>query len=180
MSAQFQDQEQAIEWLDAPRDPDHPPAPILRRWLTYTGLLTRQLRQACEDSFRLQVLEQGDGAGVMVRERSLRRVILWCAEVPCVYAESHLPHETLERIPSLRRLGNDPLGEMLQSQPGVSRSGFGYACLREAELPAPLESMVQPPLWARRSSFTVGGSGLVVAEAFLPGIIGCEPAPAGD
>lgn len=180
MSAQFQENRQAIEWRVAPRDPDNPPGPVLRRWLTFTGLLTVQLRRACGDGFHLQLLEQIDGPGLMVPGRSLRKVILWCGAVPCVYAESHLPPEALDAVPGLRSLGKDPLGETLQSQPGVSRGDFVFTCLRDPDLPVPLDSLAEPALWARRSTFEVGGSRLVVAEAFLPGILDCDPAPVGD
>lgn len=180
MSAQFQENGQAIEWLHAPRDPQHPPGPALCDWLTYSGLLTVRLKQACGRGFSLQLLDQRDGTGLMLARASLRRVILWRGDLPCVYAESYLPHEALDAMPGLRSLGRDPLGETLQSQAGVTRGAFSFALLRDPDFPPPLAATTHEAVWARRSSFRVGEAELVVAEAFLPGILDCGPARGGE
>lgn len=174
MSAEIKQPQQGLEWLETPTDPVYRPDAVLRDWLTYEGLLTARLKSACQGTFRLQLLDQGSGPGLMVDEVWLRRVILWCDNVPCVYAESHLPHEALSELPSLRSLGNDPLGETLQDHPDVSRGEFDYALIQSPRLPAPLEAISESPLWARRSIFSVGFSRLTVAEAFLPGIVGMQ------
>lgn len=170
MSAQIQDQRGAIAWRESPLDLHHSPAPSLHRWLTFKGLLTVRMKKACAQGFRLQLLEHGTGPGVMVDEEQIRRVILWCGEQACVYAESYLPREALIALPSLRRLGTDPLGEALQSHPDVSRDSFEYALLMSPRLPPPIQDTGGKSLWARRSRFRVGQSSLMVAEAFLPGI----------
>lgn len=147
----------------------------MRDWLTYEGLLTVRLKQACGKGFRLQVLGDKAGPGLMVNEEWIRRVVLWCGDAPCVYAESFLPHEALAVLPSLRNLGNDPLGETLQSHPDVSRGPFDYALLRSPRLPISISGEIGGPIWARRSRFSVGGSSLTVAEAFLPGMLEFRP-----
>lgn len=175
MSAQVKDPLQPLEWLVSPRDDECPPSPALLEWLTFEGLLTVRLKQACPRGFRLELLPAGSGAGVLVTEARIRQVILWCGENPCVYAESHLPREALALVPSLRRLGGDPLGEALQSHPDVTRGDFEFVLLHAPRLPAPLEDHAAGPRWARRSKFRVGGSSLEVAEIFLPGIEALRP-----
>jgi chorismate--pyruvate lyase len=174
MSAELHQEKQAIDWLQSPHDLDPTPGEPLLEWLTYEGLLTVRLKKACGGTFRLQVLNDAAGPGLMMREDWIRRVVLWCGSEACVYAESFLPHEALALLPSLRKLGNDPLGETLQSHPGVCRSHFDFTVLRRPRLPKPLEGVSRASLWARRSRFTIGDSSLTVAEAFLPGLLSCD------
>jgi chorismate-pyruvate lyase len=175
MSAEVQDQFRPLEWLEHPLDREFPPRPALREWLTYEGLLTVRLKQACPDGFRLELLQAGAGPGLLVAEEHIRRVILWCGEYPCIYAESHLPQEALALLPSLRRLGGDALGEALHAHPDVTRGDFEYALLRAPKLPSVLLDHVEGRLWARRSKFKVGDSNLAVAEVFLPRIEALRP-----
>ncbi|MDX1555965.1 MAG: chorismate lyase, partial [Xanthomonadales bacterium] len=140
--------------------------PVLRRWLTYEGLLTVRMKSACGSGFRLQLLERAPGA--LVDQNPSRRVILRCQEHACVYAESYLPREVLAVLPGLKNLGGDPLGEALQDRPDVARSAFEYALIRSPVLPAEIGLPNSPPLWARRSRFVVEGVSLLVAEVFLP------------
>lgn len=174
MSAEIKQPQPEPEWLSSPFHPVHVPGRQLDGWLTYGGLLTVRLKSACRNSFRLQLLDDGNGPGLMINELLIRRVVLWCGSVPCVFAESHLPLETLDELPRLRGLGNDPLGEALQNHPNVSRSEFEYALIEVPCLPSPLESVTDGPLWARRSKFKTGRSSLMVAEVFLPGIAGIQ------
>jgi len=175
MSADVQDQFTPLEWLEHPYDREFPPRPALREWLTYEGLLTVRLKQACPDGFHLELLQAGAGPGLLVAEAYIRQVILWCGEHPCIYAESHLPPEALALLPSLRRLGGDALGETLQAHPDVTRGDFEYALLRAPRLPAVLQDHVEGRLWARRSKFKVRESNLAVAEVFLPAIEALRP-----
>lgn len=170
MSAEIKQPQPVPEWRESPQDPVNPPGSVLRDWLTDEGLLTVRLKSACRGTFRVQLLDQVNGPGLMINEVWIRRVILWCGDIPCVYAESHLPHEALSELPTLRSLGNDPLGETLQNHPNVSRGEFDYALMQSPHLPDPLEATARGPLWARRSKFSVGFSSLTVAEVFLPGI----------
>ena len=175
MSAQLQENRPALNWLESPTDPRRPPGASLQPWLTYAGLLTVRMKKLCAHGFRLELLDDDAGPGLMLDEPWLRRVVLWCGDVPCVYAESHLPRPTLESIPGLKNLGSDPLGETLQATVGVSRGPFEYALLLDPALPKTVQSASAATLWARRSAFTVGNASLVVAEAFLPGISALQP-----
>lgn len=172
MSAEIEQQVEVTEWLDAPLDAVNPPHPELKAWLTFDGLLSVKLKLACGERFRLQVLDSATGPGLMTAERRIRRVILSCGDIACIYAESHIPLKALALVPKLRSLGNEPLGETLQSQTEARRGPFSYALLNSPNLPIQLGGIVDGPLWARRSSFYLAGSSLTVSEIFLPGILG--------
>jgi chorismate--pyruvate lyase len=167
MSAEVREKPSSLHWTASPDES----GTALREWLVYEGLLTLRMKRACGDAFRLQLLETQAGAGLMLARVDIRRVILWCGDHPCIYAESHLPPRALALLPALRQLGSDPLGETLQAQPGISRGPFEYATLHAPRLPRPIEETACEMLWARRSCFEFGQSRLSVAEAFLPGIL---------
>ena len=170
MSVQSLQISSSIQWLNEPHIPGMSPAPLLQSWLTDNGLLTARMRRLCKNNFRLEVLE--DDASLATD--TLRRVILLCADVPCIYAETFLPAATRAAHPWLRGLGSEPLGEVLQSRPEVSRGAFEYALLASPQLPADASINKARSLWARRSVFTVGREPLTVTEIFLPGIVECE------
>lgn len=160
----------AIHWLTEPQSPDEKPRPLLRSWLTDTGLLTSRMRRLCADEFRLQVLEDD----ATLTTDTLRRVMLCCGDLPCIYAETFLPAKTRAAHPWLCELGSESLGEALQARSDVSRGSFEYALLAPAQLPANANVSAGSVLWARRSVFTVGHESLTVTETFLPGLIECE------
>jgi chorismate--pyruvate lyase len=160
----------AIQWLSEPESPGQSPGPALRNWLTDTGLLTTRMRSLCADKFRLEVLEDD----ATLATDTLRRVLLCCAELPCIYAETFLPARTRAAHPWLRGLGSEPLGEALQSRPDVSRGNFEFALLALPQLPVEARASNTSALWARRSVFTLGHEPLTVTEIFLPGVIECE------
>lgn len=170
MSAEINPSRTRPEWLGHPEHPVYPPGPDLLGWLTCRGVLTIRMKERSQNPFRLQLLEPLKGPGQMLDTESIRRVILWIGETPCIYAESYLPGPALLALPGLRELGSDPLGEMLNSHPEVSREKLEYALLQSPQLPAPIEAESGKPLWARRARYKVRDSGLIVAEMFLPGI----------
>lgn len=170
MSVQKLQPANAIQWLSEPESPGQGLTPALRSWLTDTGLLTARLRHVCADNFRLQVLEDN----ATLATDTLRRVILCCGDLPCIYAETFLPATTRAAHPWLRGLGSEPLGEALQSRSDVSRGHFEFALLPPAQLPAEIMPGDASALWARRSVFTLGRDPLTVTEIFLPGVTECE------
>jgi len=169
MSVQSLQISSSIQWLSKPQIPGMSLTPVLQSWLTDNGLLTARMRRLC-NNFRLEVLEDD----ATLATDTLRRVILLCADVPCIYAETFLPAATRAAHPWLRGLGSEPLGEALQSRPEVSRGAFEYALLSPSQLPADTSVNKESSLWARRSVFTVRREPLTVTEIFLPGIIECE------
>jgi len=168
MSAQEPQADNSIHWHGAPEQTGAQPDALVRGWLEETGLLTARLRQKCASGFRLEVLaanaNHADDSGIH------RMVMLHCGETPCIYAETTIPAITAASNIWLNELGDEPLGERLQSQPNVQRSEFRFALLTRADLAADIEVSADNPLWARQSDFQLGETSLTVTEVFLPGI----------
>jgi chorismate--pyruvate lyase len=153
-------------WVAVPEETGQIPAPALRSWLTEPGLLTARLRTSCSDGFSLKVLEHSPPAG---GTPARRRIFLRCGKRDCVYAETLIPNTTIAAYSWLNVLGDEPLGERLAMEPGVSRSEFRFCLLNDAALPAELAG-AQETLWARQSEFTLGDNALTVTEIFLPAL----------
>lgn len=170
MSAEINPSPTHLDWLEQPDHPVCRPGTDLLSWLTYRGVLTIRMKEQSPHPFRLQLLEPLAGPGQMLETESIRRVILWSGDTPCIYAESYLPKTALMALPDLRKLGGDPLGEMLNSHPEISREKLEFALLSSPRLPNPIETEASKPLWARRARYKVNDTGLIVAELFLPGI----------
>lgn len=163
----------AIRWFSAQEDMGSPTDPVLREWLTDEGLLTGRLRRQCGVDFRLEVIEDSSRQSPGSRHDETRRIVLWCGDQPCIYAETLLPEKTTAKLPWLRELGKQPLGETLQRRQAARRGEFEYALLAPTQLPVGLPVQIDIDLWARRSEFYVGDTSLLVTEIFLPGILEC-------
>jgi chorismate--pyruvate lyase len=171
MTAQNQQQLIAESWETEPDFAGRQPSDLVYSWLKEPGLLTARMRAQCDNDFRLEVIH--DNTHNPDQSELHRQIILWCDKQPCIYAETCIPANTAAAHPWLRELGDEPLGERLQSQPDVSRSLFVYAIVNLAQLPAQLAETGETDLWARRSDFYIGEDLLTVTEIFLPGITRC-------
>ncbi len=161
-------------WHREPEQTGLKPKPVLRGWLQETGLLTARLRRLCASDFCLEVLDSNANPDEQPGHDFQRRVILHCGKQACIYAETVIPAATAAMHPWLSELGDEPLGERLQTLPEVSRSEFRYALLTADNLPCDLADLHQTPLWARQSDFHISDASLTVTEVFLPGIVDNE------
>lgn len=163
----------------------------LQNWLLDEGSLTARLKNHSE-KFNVQVIGEQkqlcssaeacdfikEGEPVLVRE-----VILYCDDVPQVFARSLLPLASLTgKEQALANLGEQPLGQVLFNNPTLQRqrlelSSFNVdssvAILAKA-LAEPLTTLraselIVPDLWGRRSVFILNNKPLMVAEVFMPG-----------
>ncbi len=167
-----------VNWIDATLAPEDD---FLKDWLLDLTSLTARLKSHC-DVFRVDVVGQHieccqaheaneaikEGEDVLVRE-----VVLFCDDVPHVFARSLLPLTSLtgnER--KLANLGEQPLGQVLFNNPKLHREILQLAELeptqRVCELALMLNCTVEHNLWGRRSLFTIDNKPLMVAEIFLP------------
>lgn len=154
---------------------------LTRGWLLDPGSLTRRLQCACRGRFSVRVLAQGRGRphwgemralGLRDRGRAvIREVLLCCDGEPWVYARSVIPATTLRgRERRLDHLGNRSLGPWLFAQPSLRRTLFELVRIRPGDggYRAATGSDSGPPIWGRRSVFSVHGRPLLVSEVFLP------------
>lgn len=167
---------ESIDWLSADRLP-RPLDPALHDWLYVDkGSLTRRLTDLADGAFSVvpllqawQPLRADECAALGVAPGSegwVRETYLCGHGRPWVFARSVAARAALERSGlDLQHLGERSLGELLFSDPAFARGAL-QACHYPAPwLPAEHR---QDGLWARRSCFSQGRLGILVAEAFLP------------
>lgn len=164
----------------------------IKNWLLDEGSLTARLKKHCED-FKVEVIGEEQqacsaneacnfikaGEPVLVRE-----VILYCDNIPQVFARSLLPLRSLTgKEQALSNLGEQPLGQVLFNNPSLQRQRLelsAFTCdssvgrLAEALVGNKIAAPQQVPedmtkaLWGRRSIFILDHKPLMVAEVFLP------------
>jgi len=165
-----------------------PIAPLLKDWLLDKGSLTARLKSQCS-VFRVELLGQAQqvccleeannfikvGEAVLVRE-----VILFCDDVPQVFARSLIPLSSLTgEEQALANLGTQPLGQVLFNNPSLKRQQIELSAFEQSSSVAQLTRRLTKTqergiesqtveLWGRRSVFIVENKPLMVAEVFLP------------
>ena len=173
-------------WWDALSD-DLPISPLMRRWLSDQGSLTKLLVDTCEASaFSVDVLEQS-WQPALASETSLlnlkktdkafiRQVKLMCAQQYRVYARSVIPAQSLDGdARHLSKLQNKPLGAVLFADQNTRRVKMQFARLQAdhalhalAIAHQPDADLQQAVLWARRTLFSYAEHPLIVNEIFMP------------
>jgi chorismate--pyruvate lyase len=153
----------------------------LLSWLLDPSSLTARLSQCCQQ-FRVEVIGQeiqlcsaqeattdiNVGEDVLVRE-----VLLFCDDIPQVFARSLLPLKSLTgEEQQLAHLGNQSLGQVLFSKKELRRKCIEISNFSEnsqiAILAKQLGLIAQGELWGRRSTFMLHNKAIMVAEIFLP------------
>lgn len=164
-------------WLTAAQL--HPaPAACVRDWLFDQGSLTRRLTALSDNAFSVTPLEEGwqtlradecaalgipTGSQGWVREVYLRgHGEVW------VFARSVAARSVLEGSGlDLHQLGSRSLGELLFSDRAFDRGAIEVARYPAPWLPIDVR---EERLWGRRSCFSRGELGVLVAEIFLPAL----------
>jgi chorismate--pyruvate lyase len=154
----------------------------IHHWLLEPSSLTARLKQHCQH-FRVQVLGQEVIAcsaveaneDIVVGEQVLvREVLLYCDDIPNVFARSLLPLRSLTgEQQQLAHLGTQSLGQVLFNHPDLLRKKIEVATFEAQTSVANLVSHLSldtslQPLWGRRSVFVLDAKPLMVAEVFLP------------
>ncbi|WP_333796647.1 chorismate--pyruvate lyase family protein [Rheinheimera sp.] len=149
--------------------------PVWLPWLSAQGSLTRLLK-AYKPGFHLQLLQQQHQplpAALVSRWQCshglCREVLMSLDGQPAVFAQSWLPDSTIAALQPLAMLGEQPLGEYIFTQPGLSRGGIEVLCLPQGlQLPA-VPGAAHTELWGRRSYFSLQQHEFLVQEIFLTG-----------
>lgn len=153
----------------------------LLSWLLDPSSLTARLTKSCRN-FRVEVLGQiiqpcsadESTSDIEVGEQVLvREVLLYCDDIPQVFARSLLPLKSLTgEEQQLAHLGNQSLGQVLFSKKDLIRKCIEISAFSQSsavsKLAAHLGLPMQAELWGRRSTFLLHEKPLMVAEVFLP------------
>ena len=148
------------------------PTDAWRRWLFDSSSLTRLLIQKSAGDFRVEVrgqewLQLPNPAvrscfGPLAAEHKFwsRKVVLVGDNTPWVLAHTLIPEFSLTGpLKRVLELNEKPLGEYLFSHPDLIRSGIDIA-------------PIAGDSWGRRSLFYLFEKPIMVAEFFLPAILG--------
>lgn len=151
-------------------------------WLFDSASLTARIVAACKGKFSVKVLSMKRGLprldeslALHMRDRNqalVRQVLLYCDNVPLVYARTVIPLTSLRGpLRGLTRLGNKPLGAVLFASPTMRRSEIEVTRLMpQHPCYAAMKHAGGEAVWGRRSVFHLHGRPLLVSEYFLPGI----------
>ena len=156
----------------------------LHSWLLDPTSLTARLKEHCQ-KFRVELLGQhieychDDEVfeGITTENKVIvREVLLYCDEVPHVFARSILPLSSVTGTEeSLANLGTQSLGQVLFNNSSLKRKAIEVSPFNTsstvAQLSKNLGLNVTHDLWGRRSIFVVESKPIMVAEVFLPNAI---------
>lgn len=164
-------------WLPPHRHWQLHPARPVRGWLLEEGSLTARLVALAEGEFRVELLAQYWGRPAVEealrlrlppgRFALIREVALIGRGQPWVRARSVLPATALTGPGRrLRKLGTRSLGHLLFRDPTLVRGPIEITRLQQPE----------GRVFARRSLLIYHGKPLLVAECFLPALLGTSTA----
>lgn len=154
----------------------------LKQWLLDPSSLTARLKQHCQ-SFRVELLgqviqscaiEEANEDIIAGEQVLVREVLLYCDDIPQVFARSLLPLRSLKgQQQELANLGTQSLGQVLFNHPDLQRKNIEIAEFNNVSTVAAIVTCLslplQQPMWGRRSVFVLDNKPLMVAEVFLPG-----------
>lgn len=150
------------------------------RWLLDPGSLTARLVARADGDFRVRVTRLAWSRPTLAEAHELalahgewalvREVVLEGRGEPWVIARSVIPRCTLTgRNRQLRYLGSRPLGAFLFRDPTLKRRVVHIVRLEESGNASKVGAHT---VWGRRSTFILRGQPLLVAEYFLPALVG--------
>jgi len=152
------------------------PEPVVLEWLFHEDSLTRRLTRLSDDGFSVTPLFEGwqrlrpdECAALQLPEGSegwVREVYLLGHGEKWVFARSVAARAALEQDGlHMDELGTRSLGELLFSDRAFARGALQVCQYPAQWLP---DADTTRGLWGRRSCFTRGALGILVAEVFLP------------
>jgi chorismate-pyruvate lyase len=157
-------------WLTSENLLQEPLASSIKEALEIQGLLTTALEEAYGEPVTVECLRMAEW-GSAPELRGLRRdVLIKTGPTVRVTASTLIPAAVLNLHPWLANLGNQPLGESLNSRLAHQRGEFEF---KQLDLSAASEAQPSEtqPLWVRRYKFSLAGGALLVTETFLPDVL---------
>ena len=162
---------------------DLAPSSNYYHWLKDTESLTKKIKQQCTNHFSVKLLSQSEQIAYQDEYKRLalnprekvivREVVLYCGDIPWVFARTIIPLTSLSgEAAQLSNLNTKPLGEVLFSSPQTTRKMIEIADLKNSDLlfQQAIQCLKNKPahLWARRTLFLFYNKPLLVNEIFLP------------
>lgn len=157
----------------------------LQSWLHETGSLTKRLRGVYGSAFGVKILFHRwkpafiDECRLLglppARYQLIREVLLHAHGQPLVLARTILPEPTIKIAHrNLSHLGTRPLGEVIFSYPDLELRQRQFSRAETAIWSARLRSDigVEQAIWGRRTVYAIQDHPLLVAEFFLPSLLG--------
>lgn len=155
--------------------------PSLLDWLLDPSSLTARLKTHC-NQFRVEVLgqqitqctkEEANSDIIAGEDVLVREVLLYCDDIPQVFARSLLPLRSLTgEEKKLAELGEQSLGQVLFNKPNLIRKRIEVSEFNPLSSISPLIDSLglnyESSLWGRRSVFILKNKPIMVAEVFLP------------
>ena len=177
-----------------PSELEHTELPSsVKKWLLNEESLTARLIKKSSGSFYVNVLRQewtlpqiseSEMLSIPSNQKCLiREVLLHCHDEPWVYARTIMPKDSLvDELDHLKNFDDKPLGHLLFTTPGATRTPFEIAKLTDKNFPKYVSNYIHRFLdetkrdnnafhWGRRSKFTVYNKNLLINEIFLPKFI---------
>lgn len=146
------------------------------------GSMTKKIKELSNDQMSVTVLDHSwqkphESERKILSQQNVwgigREVVLSGINVPWIYARSFFPMDVVKAHgQQFTGLGQRPLGEILFSDPRISRSDYSIACLlpghREYQVAADAFKLYPEFMWARRSQFYLPSGAIVLLEVFSP------------
>lgn len=157
-------------WLSAEDLTEEIISPLAKAALQVRGLLTLALQEAYGKPVSVECLRMSEWADEHEVLGLRRDVILKAGHTHCVTASTLIPANVLKSHPWLAGMGNNPLGETLESRVTHHRGPFEFSQVDLGQI-FRLNAPTPQFTWARRYRFFLEGGALLVTEIFLPGVL---------
>ncbi|BBP42408.1 chorismate--pyruvate lyase family protein [Thiosulfativibrio zosterae] len=161
----------------------HRPHLSAQDWVLNTQSLTAKIRQFCPQ-MKVEVLFEGQALPLPSESAQLhcrtgetvwvRCVLLTCDTTPIIYARTVIPQmQSGNPWFAIKRLGNQPLGEVLFKSKKIHRTAFSWLKSNQVLCPSKCgtllgrENFQKRSYWARQSKFTKAHATLLLTEVFL-------------
>lgn len=176
--------EKEPNWIVS-RPGEHHRIPLsAQSWIYEPGSITQRLRSYYGDAVKVKILLNCRRLPFLGERKRLklnpghyaltREVLLHADGIPLILARTLIPEKTVKAAQrNLAHLGSKPLGEVIFSNPKLTRLEMDFALIAPPFW-TPLavnEANIEQSLWARRTVYAIHHKPLLVNEFFLPEVL---------